>query len=124
MDQTITLSSKVFNKTKSPTPTSTIFTTRSRGVTLPDSLQVAHREQKNPVEAGSTDKLSSVSIQRTYINADGVVKTCQWSLNSRTPDDCPAADNDAALADLTDFMASAITLRSANIAAVVNGEVA
>jgi hypothetical protein len=124
MDQSITINAKVFNKTKSPTPTSTVFTTRSRGVTLPDTLQVAHREQKNPVEAGSIDKLSSVSIQRTYINTDGVVKTGQMALTSRIPDDMPADEITALRADLTDWLASAITLRAANVAAMDNGEVA
>jgi hypothetical protein len=124
MDQSITINSKVFSKTKSPTPTSTVFTTRSRGVTLPDSLQVAHREQKNPIEAGSIDKLSSVSFQRTYINADGVPKTGQMAHTSRIPDDMPEADITALRADLTDWLASAITLRTTNVAAMDNGEVA
>lgn len=124
MDQSITLNAKAFTVTNRPSPTSCVFTTRSRGQTLPDTLMLAHRQQKNPVEPGSTDKLSTASVKRTYINADGVVKTVGWSLNSVRPDDCPDADSAAALADLTDFIASAITLRSANIAALENGEVA
>jgi len=45
-------------------------------------------------------------------------------LQAVIPDDADATNIAAALADLTDFMASAITLRTANIAIVTNKEVA
>jgi len=124
MTTTYTINSKVFNKTKSPSPTSTVLTTRSRGDTLPDILTVSHKETKNPVEPGSTDIRSLVRIDRTYDSGSGVMKTVSWMLNAVSPDDADATNIAAALADLTDFMASAITLRTANIAVVTNHEVA
>jgi len=124
MNTTITLSSKVFNKTKSPTPTSTVLVTRSRGDTLPDVLTVSHKESANPVEPASIDTRSLVRIDRTYDSGSGVMKTVSWMLQSVIPDDADATNIAAALADLTDFMASAITLRSANIAIITNHEVA
>jgi len=124
MNTTITLSSKVFNKTKSPTPTSVVLVTRSRGDTLPDILTVSHKETKNPVEPGSIDTRSVVRIDRTYDSGSGVMKTISWMLNSVIPDDADATNIAAALADLTDFMASAITLRATNIAIITNHEVA
>jgi hypothetical protein len=124
MDTTITINSKVFNKTKSPSPTATEFTTRSRGDTLPDVLTVSHKETKNDVEPGSIDTRSLVRIDRTYVNADGVSKKISWMLQSVIPDDADATNIASGLADITDFMASAITLRSANIAAITNHEVA
>jgi len=121
---TYTINSKVFNKTKALGPTGTVLTTRSRGDTLPDILTVSHKETKNPVEPGSIDIRSLVRIDRTYDSGSGVMKTVSWMLNAVIPDDADATNIAAALADLTDFMASAITLRSANIAVVTNHEVA
>lgn len=124
MTSSYTITAKTFNKTSSPSPTSTVFTTRARGDTLPDFLTIAHKATKNPVEPASVDKRTVARIDRTYIDAAGNVKTVSWMLQSVVPDDCPAADNTAALADLTDFLASAITLRAANVASLNNGEVA
>jgi hypothetical protein len=117
----ITINTKVFDVTSRPGSSSVILTTRSRGITLPDSLLLDYRQRKNPVEAGSVDKVHKVSFQRTYINADGVVKVGQVSLQYVLPDDMGQSDVDALQADLTDFMASAITLRTANIALVQGG---
>jgi hypothetical protein len=122
MDQSITLNSKVFSVTSRPSASSAILTTRSRGVSLPDSLLVAHRTQPNSSETGTRDAIHQTSIQRTYITAGGISKTIQFSLNSRIPDDADDTNVAAALADLTDYMASAVTLRAANIAAHTNGE--
>jgi hypothetical protein len=124
MTTSYTINSKVFNKTKSPSATSTVLTTRSRGDTLPDVLTVSHKETKNAVEPGSNDTRSLVRIDRTYDSGSGVMKTVSWMLNSVIPDDADATNIAAALADLTDFMASAITLRTANIAVITNHEVA
>lgn len=121
MDQTITLNAKVFNVTSRPNQRTAVLTTRSRGVDLPDTLQVAHRSGKNPVSG--LDELHSTSIQRTYLNASSEYKVIQFALTSKIPADADATNVAAALADLTDYMASAITLRSANIAAHENGEV-
>lgn len=123
MTTSYTLSSNVFNKTAS-LPTGTVFTTRARGATLPDILTVSHKETKNPVEPGSIDVRSVVRLDYTYDSGSGVMKTVSWMLNSVIPDDAAGADIAAALAYLTDFMASAITLRTTNIAAITNHEVA
>jgi len=117
----ITLNTKVFSKTSTPGPTSVILTTYSRGATLPDTLLLDHRVAKNRVEAGSVDKIHRISLQRTYINADGVVKTVGIALQYTIPDDAVDADIDGVQADLTDYMASAITLRAANVAALRAG---
>lgn len=131
MDQTITLNSKVFNVTSRPSPTVAIFTTRSRGLDLPDTLQIAHRTMKNLVQSPATavrlntvtDSLHSASIQRTYLSSyDSAHRIIQWTLSGKYPSDADATNVAAGLADLTDFIASAITLRSANIASLQNGE--
>lgn len=117
----ITLNAKVFDVTSRPGPSSVILTTRSRGITLPDTILLDFRSKKNAVEAGSVDKVHKISIQRTYINADGVVKVGQISLQYVIPDDMGQSDVDGLQADMTDYMASAITLRTANIAAIQGG---
>lgn len=119
-----TVNSKAWFKASNPTDSSVLFRTVSRGVTLPDTMLLAHRTQKNAVEAGSIDKLSTLSVQRTYVNSDGVVKTVQWSINCRIPDDAPSGDVTGCLADLMDALTTASTLRSANTDAIVNGEIA
>jgi hypothetical protein len=124
MTTTVTLNAKVFNKTKSPSPTSVVLVTRSRGDTLPDVLTVSHKESKNPVEPASIDTRSVIRIDRAYDSGSGVMKNVSWMLQAVIPDDADATNIAAALADLTDFMASAITLRTANIAIVTNHEVA
>lgn len=124
MNTTITINSKVFNKVKSPTPSSVVLRTTSRGETLPDFLTVSHKETKNPVEPGSMDTRSLVRFDRTFITSAGLVKQVSYMLQAVIPSNVPAADSAAVLADLTDFMASAITLRTANVAIITNHEVA
>lgn len=124
MTSSYTLNTKVFNKSESLGPTGTEFTTRARGATLPDVLSVSHKETKNPVNPSSIDVRSVVRIDRTYVNAAGESKKVSWMLQAVIPDDADSTNIDAALADLTDFMASSITLRATNIAAVTNHEVA
>lgn len=124
MTSSYTLTAKVFNKTSSPSSTGTVFTTRSRGDTLPDTLSILHKQTKNVVEPATSDKRTVCRIDRTYINAAGKAKVVSWMLQSVTPVDAPAADIAASLADLTDFMASAVTLRTANIASLNNAEIA
>jgi hypothetical protein len=124
MNSSITLNSKVFNKTKNPNSTAVVFTTRSRGADLPDDLLVSHKSTPNLEEEGTVDVRSVVQVARTYKTADGITKTVIWQLQAVIPDDAIGTDVDAALADLTDFMASAITLRAANIAAITNHEIA
>jgi hypothetical protein len=117
----ITLNTKVFDVTERPSTRSVILTTRSRGATLPDTILLDYRTKKNPVEAGSLNRVHKISIQRTFINADGVVKVGGISLQFDLPDDMDQSNIDGLQADLTDFMASAITLRTANIAIVQGG---
>lgn len=117
----ITLNAKVFDVTRRPSDSSVILTTRSRGVTLPDTILLDYRTKKNPVEVGSVNRVHKISIQRTFINADGVVKVGGISLQYDLPDDMGQSDIDGLQADLTDYMASAITLRTANIAALQSG---
>jgi len=117
------LTTHVFNKTSTLVPSGCILTDISRGITLPDRIRIAHTEQKNPVEPGSIDKLSVISLQYTYVNADGVVKHVQWSVNRRAPDDCPAATDTEAFNLLMDYFFSAKTDRAANIADLKNGVV-
>jgi hypothetical protein len=124
MNSSYTLNSKVFNKTKSPTPTSTVLTTRSRGDLLPDILTVSHKETPNPVGEGIVDTRSVVSIDRTYLGADGEYRAIRWQLQAVIPSDADASNIAAARLDLTAFMASAITETAANIAVVTNHEVA
>lgn len=121
---TYTINTKVFNKTKSLGATGTVLTTRSRGDTLPDVLTVSHKETKNPVEPGSIDTRSLVRLDRTYDSGSGVMKQISWMLQSVIPDDADATNIAAALDDLFDFLASAVTKRTANIAVITNHEVA
>jgi len=125
MDQTITINSKSFVKTEAPTPTSVVFSTTSRGAMLPDKLRVAHQRVANKIDSKVTDQRTLASISRTYTPDSGLsYQTIEAELRLKIPSNADATNIDAALADLTDFMASAITLRTANISALKNGEVA
>ena len=124
MTSSYTLNTKVFNKTESLGPTGTEFTTRSRGATLPDRLSVSHKETKSPISPNGIDVRSVARVDRTYVNAAGESKEVSWMLQAVIPDDCPASESTACRADLTDFMASAITERPSNIGAIENHEVA
>jgi hypothetical protein len=124
MNNTFTLNSQVFNKTKNPTPSSVEFITRGRGQTLPDKLTIAHKWVPNVVESGSQDKLTKAEIAVTYVNADGVVKQLLASMTLRTPDDAPTTEVALAKTYLNAFLNSAVTPIAANIAALDNGEIA
>ena len=117
----ITLNSKVFTKTSSPGPTSVLLTTKSRGITLPDTILLDHRVKKNPDEPGSLNNVHKVSFGRTFINADGVVKRGFVSLTIDLPNDMGQTDIDALMADKDDYEASAITVRTSNRTALLNG---
>jgi hypothetical protein len=118
----ITLNAKVFALRSSPTPSSQLFGTTSRGATLPDTLLISHRVSKSPSVPDVTVRNSAVSIQRTFIDAvTGKSDVVQFGLTAKIPSNAPAADIAAALADLTDYMASAITARASNIARVTDG---
>ncbi|DAD52123.1 TPA_asm: coat protein [ssRNA phage Gerhypos.1_40] len=117
----ITLNSKVFAKTSNVGPTSILLTTRSRGITLPDTILLDHRTKKNPVEAGSVNAIHKISIQRTFINADGVVKVGGVALTFDIPDDMDQTNIDAMYADMKDYQSSAMTERTANTAALLSG---
>jgi hypothetical protein len=124
MDNPITLlTTHVFNKTQTIVPSGCVLTDISRGIDKPDRLRIAHTEQKNPIEPSSTDKLSVISLQYTYVNADGVTKYVQWSVNRRAPDDCPAADDTNAFDLLMAYFFSAKTNVAANVADFKNGAV-
>lgn len=117
------LTTHVFNKTQTIVPSGCVLTDVSRGIDKPDRLRIAHTTQKNPVEPTSVDTLSVVSLQYSYVNADGVLKYVQYSVNRRCPDDCPAADDTAAFNLLMDYYFSAKTDRASNIADIKNGAV-
>lgn len=117
----ITVNSKVFNETSRPGPTSAIYTTLSRGITLPDTILLDHRVKNNPVEAGSKDRVHKASIGRTYINADGVVKQGFVSVQFIIPDDMGQSDIDGLAADLDDYMYSAFTVRTSVRAGILSG---
>jgi hypothetical protein len=118
----ITLNSKVFDPTSRPGPSSAILTTYSRGETLPDSIFLDFRSKKNPQETGSVNKVRKISIRRSFASGD-LIKYGDVSLQLDVPDDMDSTNVDALIADLTDYLASAITLRTANIAAWKNGVV-
>jgi hypothetical protein len=125
MDQSITINSKAFVKTEAPTPTSVVFTTTSRGAMLPDKLRISHQRVKNKVDSKVLDQRTLASISRTYTPDSGLsYQTIEAELRLKIPSNADSTNVDAAIADLTDFMASAITLRAANIASLKNGEVA
>jgi len=125
MNGSITLlTTHVFNKTANPSPTSVQFTDISRGIDKPDSLRFAYTTQKNPVEPGSVDTLGNVSLQYTYVNADGVVKKIQWSVGYRLPDDAGATDVSNAFDLLMAYFFSAKTDVAANVADFKNRVIA
>jgi len=124
MDQTITINSKVFNVVERPSPTSSTFRTLSRGATLADYLKMAHQVVKSKLFPTKTIQRSLVTIERTYTPDSGLTYDAgRVKLQLEIPSDMDATNRDAMVADLTDFMASAITLRTANLAAVYNREV-
>lgn len=118
----ITLNSKVFSPSSRPGPTSTILTTYSRGDTLPDTILLDFRSKKNPQETGSLNRVRKISIRRSYASGD-LIKYGDLSLQLDVPDDMDSTNVDALIADMTDYLASAITLRSTNIADWKNGVV-
>jgi hypothetical protein len=122
MDNAITINSKSFVTTQRG-ETSTVRTTRSRGADLPDVFTASYKETKNPVEPGSVDTRSLRRFDRTYINADGVVKQVSYMLQTVIPDDCPSGDIAGVLADLVDFMTAGSGVGAANLAAIVNKEI-
>jgi hypothetical protein len=123
MDNAITINSKVFTTTARPTDTSTVRTTRSRGADLPDVFTASYKLTKNPVEPGSEDMRGLRRFDRTYINADGVVKQVSYMLQVVIPDDTPSGDITGVLADLVDFMTAGSGVGAANLAAIVNREI-
>jgi hypothetical protein len=123
MNNTYTLNSKVFNKNGNPTPTSSILRTVDRGLSLPDTLTVAHKRTANAIEPGTFDTRSNVKITRAYASGD-YIKEIAWQLGSIIPEDADATNVAAALDDLMDFLTSAHTLVAANIAVITNREVA
>jgi hypothetical protein len=88
---------------------------------LPDTVLLDHRTKKNPVEPGSVNKVHKISIGRTYINADGVVKQGFVSKQLDIPDDMVQSDIDAMQADLDDYEFSAKTVRASNRASLESG---
>lgn len=118
----ITLNSKVFSLRSSPTPSSQLYGTTSRGATLPDTLLISHRVSKSSVSPAVTNRNSVASVQRTFIDAvTGLSDVGQVSLTMKIPSNMPAADVAAMYADLTDYQASAITPRAANVARITDG---
>ena len=123
MDQTITINSKVFNVIERPTPTSAVLRTISRGANLPDILRIAHQVVKSKLFPAKTIQRSLYSFGRVYTSDSGVsYDTGYAKLSLELPSDMDATNRDAMIADLTDWLASAITLRAANVAALVNRE--
>lgn len=117
----ITINTKVFDVTRRPSESSVILTTFSRGATLPDTVLLDHRTKKNPVESGSVNKVHKISVGRTYINADGVVKQGYVSKQLDIPDDMVQSDIDAMQADLDDYEFSAKTVRTTVRASLESG---
>ncbi len=117
----ITLNTKVFNETSRPGPTSALLTTYSRGITLPDTILLDHRVKANAVEPGSRDRVHKISIGRTFINADGVVKVGYVALTVTLPDDMSQSDIDDMMADFDDYAYSAKTVRTTVRAGLLSG---
>jgi hypothetical protein len=123
MDQTITINSKVFNVIERPTPTSAVLRTISRGANLPDLLRIAHQVVKSKLFPAKTIQRSLYSFGRVYTPDSGSsYDTGYVKISLELPSDMDATNRDAMLADLTDWLASAITLRATNVAALVNRE--
>lgn len=125
MDQAITINSKVFAVIDRPSPTSSVFRTISRGATLPDYLRISHQETTSKVSPTGKVQRSLVSFGRTFTPDSGVTFDVGYAkLQLELPSTMDATNRDAMVADLTDFIASAITLRTANLGMVYNREVA
>jgi len=123
MDQTITLNSKVFNVVERPSGTSAIMRTLSRGANLPDWLRIAHQVVKSKLFPTKTIQRTVYSFGRTYTPDSGATyDTGYVKVQFELPSDMDATNRDAMIADMTDWLASAITLRAANVAAAVNRE--
>lgn len=124
MDQSITINSKVFSVVDRPSPTSAVLRTVSRGATLPDYMRVAHQVTKHKSVSSATVQRTVISFGRTYTPDSGLSYDVGYAkLQLELPSTMDATNRDAMIADLTDWLASAITLRSANVAALVNREV-
>lgn len=123
MDQTITLNSKVYSVIERPGPSSSVLRTLSRGANLPDWLRIAHQAVKSKLFPAKTIQRSLYAFGRTYTPDSGVsYDTGYIKVSMELPSDMDATNRDALIADMTDWLASAITLRSANVAAFVNRE--
>jgi hypothetical protein len=124
MDQTITINSKVFNVVERPSPTASTFRTLSRGASLPDYLRLAHQVVKHKLFPAKTVQRSLISFERVYTPDSGLTyDTARFKIQAEFPSDLDTTNRDALVADATDWMASAITLRSANLGAFYNREV-
>lgn len=125
MDQAITINSKAFAVIDRPSPTSTVFRTISRGAALPDFLRMSHQVTPSKVSPSGTVQRTLLSFGRTFTPDSGATYDVGYAkIQLELPSTMDTTNRDALVADLTDYIASAITLRTTNLGYLYNREVA